>query len=303
MKPLIRQEVQSIIQQALLEDAASNDVTTRSVLRASTLIQAQVIAKAPGILAGGSLALWVFQTVDPSLRCQLRCTEGASVSNGRIILTLRGRARSIFAAERSALNFLSHLSGIATLTRQYVTQVRAVNRAVQILDTRKTLPGLRALEKYAACVGGAKAHRAKLSDAILIKTNHLLTLQKILRNQPQTIQAAITRAQRRYPHLSVTVEAVDLGDVRAALEAKPGVILLDNMSAKCIRQAVRLRDQKTRRSKPKRRVLLEVSGGVSLENIHSLARTGIDRISIGRLTHSAPALDMSLRVIPATVHH
>ena len=232
------------------------------------------------------------------MRCRPRVASGAAVSPGQTLLTVEGRARAVFAAERTALNCLMHLSGIATLTRAYVDRVRGTRAA--ILDTRKTLPGLRALQKYAVRAGGGHSHRADLSQAVLIKTNHLRALRggKFgVRNAEfgTTIQEAITRAKRLHPRRFVEIEVANMREFTAALRARPDAMLLDNWSLRNIKRAVRLRDAAFRT--PHSALPLEVSGGVTLDNVRAIARTGVDRLSIGRLTHSAPSLDCSLQVM------
>jgi nicotinate-nucleotide pyrophosphorylase (carboxylating) len=285
MPPLSTQAVLPLIRQALREDAARRDITSRTVLPPQARIRARIIANSLGTAAGITPAALSFTTLDRSLRCHARVRSGERLTPGQTVLTIEGRARSIFAAERTALNFLMHLSGIATLTRKYVERVRG-SRAV-ILDTRKTIPGLRALEKEAVRAGGGVNHRADLAQAILIKTNHL-------RAKKAVMQSVIRDARRVRPRRFVEVEVASLTEFNAALRAGPDAILLDNWSLRNIRKAVALRAALSfaRRPSP----LLEASGGVTMENVRAIARTGIDRISIGRLTHSAPALDLSLEV-------
>ena len=299
---LSRTAIDSLIQRALSEDAASRDATSRAVIPATTRIRARLLAKAPGVLAGGPLAAQVFRVVDPSLHCKLRARDGATLIRGQTIVTVEGRARSIFAAERTALNLLGHLSGIATLTRRYVEAVRG-SRA-QVFDTRKTLPGLRLLEKYAVQLGGGQNHRANLADAVLIKTNHL----RAIRNQQSAISTglatAVEKARKRTRRKFVEVEVTNLRELKAALAARPDAILLDNWRVTDIRKAVKLRNALPRPAGRNRRgghasrfTKLEVSGGVTLANVRAIAKTGADRISVGRLTHSAPSLDVSLKVL------
>ena len=261
------------------------DATSRAVLPRSLAVKAVILAKAPGILAGGQVATWTFQALDRSLRCRVLLADGAKLQAGGTILEVRGAAQSIFAAERVALNFLGHLSGIATLTNQYVRLARGTR--TQILDTRKTLPGLRALEKYAVVIGGGTSHRKRLDDAILIKTNHL----RALKGGSKIIQEALWCAKQFRPKHFVQIEVTGLPQLREALAMNPDAILLDNWPPSRLNAAVLLRD------KLKSRALLEVSGGVTLKNLRAIAKTGVERISIGRLTHSAPSLDVSLRVI------
>ena len=237
--------------------------------------------------------------LDPSLRCSLKLRDGAPVRRGQTILIVEGSARSIFAAERTALNFLGHLSGIATLTYEFVRRVRPLQ--TKILDTRKTLPGLRILEKYAVRIGGGHNHRMSLAEAILIKTNHLRAHSKTTGSgewrvaSGELVQQAVAKAKRLKPQRFIEVEVTNLRELRCALRAKPDGILLDNWRVTNIKKAVMQRhfwSLVTRHSS-----LLEVSGGVTLANVRAIAKTGVDRISIGRLTHSAPSLDLSLEVI------
>ena len=279
-----------LIRLALREDAAARDATSRAVLSPVTRTRARVIAKAPGILAGGQVAAWTFQAVDPRLRCVLKRRDGAALAKGQTILTIEGRARSIFAAERTALNFLGHLSGIATLTAAFVRRTRGTRAT--IFDTRKTLPGLRALEKHAVRAGGGHSHRNDLAQAVLIKTNHLLAYSAQRIAYRKAIQKIVRLARKKARGRMVEIEVRSFAEFLTALEARPHAILLDNWNLSSIRKAVLYAKRYTLNARP----LLEVSGGVTLANVRAIAKTGIDRISIGRLTHSAPSLDLSLEV-------
>jgi nicotinate-nucleotide pyrophosphorylase (carboxylating) len=290
---LDRRDVLPLIRRALAEDAARHDVTSRAVLPSSLRIRAGVIAQSPGIVAGGPVAAWTFHAIDPSVRCVLKRREGARVARGETIMSIEGRARSIFAAERVALNLIAHLSGVATLTRAFVDRVHGTR--ARIYDTRKTLPGLRALEKYAVRMGGGWNHRLDLRDAILIKTNHLRALSAQRHTQrARLIQEVVRLAHRQTSNGAfVAIEVTTRQELEAALQAAPDMILLDNWRLADLNQAVRIRNS----SQPmNRRSQLEVSGGVTLANVRAIARAGVDRISVGRLTHSAPSLDCSLRV-------
>ena len=298
MPALSRKAVQPLINAALREDRSRRDLTSQRVIPSGVRVRARIMAKSRGVAAGVQIAALTFAMVDSSLRCRLLVHSGAKLSPGKTILTVEGRARSIFAAERTALNILGHLSGIATLTRQYVARVRGTR--AQIFDTRKTLPALRALEKYAVRIGGGFNHRGDLSEAILIKTNHLKTLRarsspQSIVDSPQLIQKVITRAKRAKPRKFVEVEVTNLREFKAALKAKPDAILLDNWSVASIRKAVALRNYGLWTMDYG--LKLEVSGGVTLDNVRAIAKTGVDRISIGRLTHSAPSLNVSLQVL------
>lgn len=290
----LRRLVKSVILNALQEDLAGRDITTRSVIPAKQRIQARVLAKSSGVVAGTQMAWWVFEAMDPKMRCRVLRQDGQAVKRGQAILQLEGTAHAIFAAERTALNLLGHLSGIATLTHAFVERIRP--SSVTILDTRKTLPGLRALEKYAVKVGGGCNHRMGMDDAVLIKTNHLKVLRGPKGKDGHVIRDAVRKAQERQPGKLIEIEVSNLTELRAALEARPDVVMLDNWPLAQLKRAVRLRN--TISFAPHPPTLLEVSGGVTLKNIKQIARSGIDRISIGRLTHSAPALDVALHVLP-----
>lgn len=289
---LSKSSTRRLIRAALREDAATHDATSRAVIPANLRVRATIIAKSPGILAGAPVAAWTLLEHDPTLRCRLLLRDGSRLTRGTAILTVHGRARAILAAERTALNLLGHLSGIATLTRRFVERVRGTR--AQILDTRKTLPGLRALEKYAVRVGGGQNHRNDLAEAILIKTNHLRACGMRHAECGIDIQGAIIRARHVKPRRFVEVEVTNLQEFAVALQARPDAILLDNWLIPEMRKAVRLRHSAPRT--PHSALLLEVSGGVTLRNVRAIADTSVERISIGRLTHSAPWLDMALRI-------
>jgi len=265
-----------LVRVALAEDVGAGDLTTRRLFPRAVKANAVILAKQPAIIAGLPAARAVFHAVDQTVRFRAGVREGARVEQGTIVATLSGDGRAILAGERVALNFLQHLSGVATLTRRFVDAVRGT-RAV-ILDTRKTTPGLRLLEKYSTRMGGGRNHRMNLGDAVLIKDNHLALAGDLI--------TAVRRARRggRGP---VEVEADTLDDVRAALDAGADVILLDNMPVATIKEAVLLIGTRAK---------TEVSGGVHLHNVREIAATGVDAISIGALTHSAPAVDLSMEV-------
>ena len=297
-----------LIRAALCEDVGRGDVTSRSVIPARRRSQARVIAKAPGVVAGAAVAARVFHIVDRAIACRIQRRDGQAVRRGQTILRVSGPARSILTAERTALNLLGHLSGVASLTAQFVRRVRPY--PVKILDTRKTLPGLRALQKQAVRAGGGHNHRMGLDDAVLIKTNHLIVLRAATSDKRQVtseelISTAVSRARRARPRAWIEIEVRNVSELKAALRARPDAILLDNWRVGRLRTAVALRNSSpvTRSRRPRspyaahRTPLLEVSGGVTLENVRRIAAAGVDRISIGRLTHSAPALDVSLRMI------
>jgi len=274
--------IRTIVQQALAEDLGHGDITTDALFDGPVPARATVVSEEPHdlVLAGLSVALAVFAQVDPSLIGRASCADGDRVLPGASLLTLEGDGRSILKAERVALNFLQRLTGIATLTAQFCEAVK--DTPVRLLDTRKTTPGLRALEKWAVRLGGGHSHRFGLNDGVLIKDNHLALSER-------DVAAACRRARERAPHgFRIEVETSTIDQVRAALQGNADIILLDNMSPEMIRDAL---------ATIKGRALVEVSGGVTLANIREIASAGPDFISVGALTHSAPAANLSLDLI------
>jgi nicotinate-nucleotide pyrophosphorylase (carboxylating) len=268
------------VQPALAEDLASGDVTTGALFTAALKATATIVAHQPMTVAGVAVAREVFLTVDPALRITKSVTDGSVVKPDRQVLVVQGDVRSLLMAERVAVNFLQQLSGIATLTAQYCAAVRGY--PTRILDTRKTTPGLRTLEKWAVALGGGKNHRFSLGDGVLIKDNHLAAL----RSTGVDVAGACRLARAGAPHgLRIEVEAKTMQEVREALAGKADIILLDNMSPALVRQAVAL---------IKRRALVEVSGGMTLQTVAAMAEAGADFISVGALTHSAPAANLSM---------
>ncbi|MBX5449503.1 carboxylating nicotinate-nucleotide diphosphorylase [Thermogemmatispora sp.] len=273
-----------LIRQALIEDGAYRDLTTLCTVPAEAQAEAILLARREGVIAGLALSLVAFRLLDERVQCEARVQDGEAVVANQVLATLSGPARALLSAERVALNFLGHLSGIATLTARCVRAVAGTG--VRILDTRKTTPGLRALEKEAVRLGGGHNHRFGLSDGILIKDNHI--------KAAGGLAAAIAAVRRQVPHLlKIEVECETLEEVRAAVEAGADVILLDNMDLEQLRQAVAL----VRATAP--RVLLEASGGIGPdpERLAAVAATGVDFISLGALTHSAPSLDVALEFL------
>ena len=266
------------IRQALLEDVGSGDITTNSIVPADASMQGWIIAKQDGIIAGLDVAKAVYGIVDPKIEFNADVSEGARVDNRQTVATVSGAARSLLTGERTALNFLGRISGIATLTRQFVDAV-ADTQAV-ILDTRKTAPGLRMLDKLAVLRGGGKNHRVGLYDMMLVKDNHI--------DFAGSIEEAVRRARAIHSDIKLEVEARTLDDVRAALELEVSRILLDNMTVEMMAEAVSI---------TKGRAKLEASGNVNLENVRRIAETGVDFISIGALTHSSKTFDVSFDTI------
>jgi nicotinate-nucleotide pyrophosphorylase (carboxylating) len=264
------------IEEWLAEDVGEGDVTTRQVISADATCEAAILLKEAGVLCGLEVAEALFEELDPRVRFDRLAADGDQVEAGTRVALLSGPARPILTGERTALNFLGRLSGIATLTRRFVNAIDGTG--AEILDTRKTTPGLRALEKHAVECGGGRNHRFGLYDGILIKDNHLAVAG--------SIGDAVRRAARAGAPVQVEVE--DLEGLREALDAGADAILLDNMSPELLREAVAVNAG---------RASLEASGGVTLDTIRAIAETGVDSISIGALTHSARSLDVSLEVL------
>jgi nicotinate-nucleotide pyrophosphorylase (carboxylating) len=265
-----------IIELALAEDIHTGDITTESVVTSSCKGRARIIAKEPMVVAGLHVARQVFLTVDPSLKFTPLAQEGEQVAVGALMAELEGAAASLLTGERVALNFLQRLCGIATVTSHYVEAVKGTG--ARIVDTRKTTPGLRMLEKYAVRVGGGTNHRTGLYDGVLIKENHIAAAGGITE--------AVRRARQRIPHtIKVEVETETLDEVREAVSVGADIIMLDNMGISAMAEAVALIGG---------RALVEASGGMRLEQVRSVAETGVDIISVGALTHSARAMDISL---------
>jgi len=270
-------DLQAIVKRALDEDVGSGDATTDSIIPADANLQAKMIAKALGVIGGLAIAEISFQLLDNRVRFRRLVSDGGQVTPGEVLATIEGPARAILTGERTALNFVGRMSGIATLTRQFVDQVRGTK--ARILDTRKTAPGLRLVDKLAVEIGGGENHRIGLFDMILIKDNHI--------DFAGSITKAVRHAREANQSLNIEVEARTLDDVAECLAAKVEWIMLDNMPLDEMRQAVALA---TGRAK------LEASGNVSLANVRAIAETGVDYISVGALTHSPRAVDVSLVV-------
>ncbi|MGH9327034.1 MAG: carboxylating nicotinate-nucleotide diphosphorylase [Terriglobia bacterium] len=267
----------------LAEDLGAGDVTTEAIVHADEMAVGRLVAKCPLVLAGLEIFLEVFRLLDKNLVTKVRQKDGEWITPGESSVTLRARARALLSGERVALNLLQRLSGVATLTRKYVERVSGTD--VRIFDTRKTTPGLRALEKYAVTAGGGANHRAGLNDAILIKENHIHLAGGI---QPAIHAARAARHKARF----LEVEITTLDELREALEEFPDIILLDNMTPETVQEAVRIARARNDQ------IVLEASGGITLENVREYAEAGVNRISAGALTHSAPAVDLSLEIEP-----
>ena len=275
-------EIDSIVDLALTEDRVSEDVTSEALIAAELQGKASILAKAEGILAGSEVARRVFLKVDPSLEVEVLIEDGAGVKPGDIIATVSGRVISILKAERTALNFLQRLSGIASQTAQYVAKTREFMTVVT--DTRKTTPGIRLLEKYAVRTGGGQNHRFHLGDGILIKDNHLAALRAL----GMGLKDIVVKAKQNAPRgLKVEVEVSTVKEVQDAVEAEADIIMLDNMSLSEMSRAVSLIPSG---------IKSEASGGITLDNVDTVAATGVNLISVGALTHSSKALDISLEL-------
>ena len=270
--------VKTIIEKALSEDIGPGDVTSAATIPVGSTSTAEMLAKQDFVLAGLDVSLEVFHTLDAAVQFTRFAQDGDRIKSGKVIARLSGSTRVLLAGERVALNLLQHMSGIATLTSKYVEQIKGFK--AQVLDTRKTLPGLRQLEKYAVRMGGGVNHRFGLYDGVLIKDNHIKAAGGIT----NAIKSARKQARNLF---KIEVETKSLDDVREALAAKADIIMLDNMSPDMMREAVKLIND---------RVPVEASGNVTLETIRAVAETGVDFISSGTLTHSAPAVDISMKI-------
>lgn len=273
-------EIRNAVRAALAEDIGKGDATTLATVPVNLTARAVMRAREPLVAAGMDFAEIAFRELSPKIKIKRMARDGQRLSAGKTLLNISGPSRAILSAERVALNFVQRLSGVATLTAQFVDAIKGTK--ARILDTRKTTPGWRRFEKYAVACGGGKNHRIGLFDMILIKDNHLAALRN---EKPNAIAAAIARARKRFPKLKIEVEADTLKQAAQAVVAGADIILLDNMTTVQLRQAVRMaRD----------RAETEASGGVNLKNVHAIAQTGVDFVSVGALTHSARAVDVGL---------
>lgn len=277
---LSQTEIRRAVRAALAEDLGSGDVTTLATVPAAATARGVMRARQPLVLAGLAFAATAFRELAPRSQIEWFARDGQRMRAGALLLRVTGPARALLGAERVALNFVQRLSGIATLTARFVKAVKGTR--AQILDTRKTTPGWRRFEKYAVACGGGRNHRLGLYDLVLIKDNHLAALRGA---KPNPVAAAVVRAREKFPELKVEVEADTLQQVRQALDAGADIVLLDNMSPARLRRAVKLVAGRAR---------TEASGGVNLGNARAIAETGVDFISVGALTHSAPAADIGL---------
>jgi nicotinate-nucleotide pyrophosphorylase (carboxylating) len=276
--PLFKEELRSFIRSMLDEDVGRGDLTTLATIPADAILKAEMNARETMVIAGIDIAEKIIHTVDPAITVEIMAQDGVEVTAGNVIMRLDGNARNILTAERSALNLLQHLSGIATLTKTYVKEIE--HTECRLLDTRKTIPMYRKLAKYASKMGGAINHRMRLDDGMLIKDNHVASVG--------SVKAAVMAAKNYGSDAStigITVECDTLDQAIDAVYAGADRLLLDNMSNEMLSEAV---------TKYKGKVKLEASGGVTLQSIKSIAETGVDYISVGRITQSAPAVDIGL---------
>lgn len=273
--------MESLIESALEEDIGTGDLTSRYFVPEESRATGFIMAREPGVLSGGEIALEVLRKVDPNIEAGLLVTDGDRISEGAYIMKIEGPSRSILTAERTVLNFMQRMSGVASATRQYVDAVRG--SSAQILDTRKTIPGWRHLDKLAVTHGGGTNHRMGLYDRVMVKDNHLVAQGRL-----EELQQAIRALKADHPEVEVELEADSLDQVRSFLGLEDvDYILLDNMSLEEMRQAVELRGEGAT-------PLLEASGGVTLKTVASIAATGVDFISVGAITHSVKAMDLAL---------
>ncbi len=274
---IIDRNTKKLIKQALAEDIGPGDITTEATIPTDSTSTAEMLAKQDLVPAGLDVSRGVFHYLDPGIQFTPLAKDGDRIKTGTVLSRLAGNTRVLLAGERVALNFLQHLSGIATLTAKYVEMIKGLK--VEVLDTRKTLPGLRHLEKYAVRIGGGKNHRMGLFDMVLIKDNHIRAAGGITK--------AVEAAKKKAGQLKIEVETRSLEEAREALAAQADIIMLDNMPVEIMREAVKLIAG---------RALVEASGNVTLDTIRAIAETGVDFISTGSITHSAPAADISMKI-------
>ena len=277
--------IKNCVKNALCEDIGKEDITTNFLVSSKSMSRAHIIVKEEAIICGLSLVKAVFRLLDPDIKIKFFYNDGSSVKKNTKIATLKGKTRALLTGERVALNFLGYLSGISTYTNDFVKKTSSYK--TKILDTRKTTPGLRKLEKYAVKCGGGANHRFGLNDMALIKDNHRAVCHPAI-----SIKESIALIRKKTKKL-IEIEVDTLEQFKQALDAKPDMILLDNMITQQIKKAVEI----TKDLKTKKKPLLEASGGINLSNVTSVAKTGVDRISIGSLTHSPKAVDILMEVI------
>jgi nicotinate-nucleotide pyrophosphorylase (carboxylating) len=275
---MILEDIKPLIELALKEDIGKGDITSDNIIPKDKIIESEIIAKENGIICGLDIIKLVYSMIDSGLIFKKKAKDGEKIRIGQKIASIKGNARSVLRGERIVLNFLSALSGTATTTRKYVDKIKKYN--TKILDTRKTIPGFRVLQKYAVSVGGAKNHRMGLYDMVLIKDNHIETNGGIINS--------VLKIRKKIPkNVKIEVESENLKQVKEALDSGVDWIMLDNMSIENMKKAVKVIDGKTK---------IEASGGITLDNIEDIAKIGVDYISIGALTHSFTKIDFSMVV-------
>jgi nicotinate-nucleotide pyrophosphorylase (carboxylating) len=276
------ESVQKLIQIALEEDIQTGDATTLSLVPADGTLSAHILAKQDCIVAGGCVAASVFRALDDDITLSALIADGEAAKAGDLILTIEGSSRTVLTGERTALNFMQRMTGIATLTASFVACT--ARYGCMILDTRKTTPGLRAFEKYAVLCGGGTNHRVGLYDKVMIKDNHR---RLWVDGNGSDLGEAVQEARGQYPDLEIEIEVENIEELRSALTGNPEWVLLDNMSPELMKECVAVTAGRSK---------LEASGGITLLNVEAAARSGVDAISLGCLTHSAPSIDLSLEI-------
>lgn len=278
------EEIKDLVKAALREDIGSRDITTELLIPKNKTVRAVLLAKEPGVICGLGVAALVFKSQDEGIKFKSLVREGYSVKKGKVIARVYGKAKSILSAERVALNFLTHLSGISTQTRKFVERVKPYK--VKIMDTRKTTPGLRILQKYAVRIGGGYNHRLSLDEMVIVKDNHIKAIG-------DRLWVIGHKAKQEFYGTEMEIEVNNLREFKQALKIKPDIIMFDNMSIGEMKAAVKIRNNlspTTSHPSPK----LEASGGITLKNVRKIAACGVEMISIGELTHSVDSVDISL---------
>lgn len=279
----MQREINKVIDRAFKEDMSDKDLTTNILFDKNKVSEAYIMTREKSLICGVNIVKRIFRKLDPAMKITCYKYNGDLAKRNDKIITLKGKTRALLSGERTALNFLAYLSGISTLTHEYVEKIKPY--PVQILDTRKTTPGLRIIEKMAVRTGGGINHRFNLNEMVMIKDNHRITHE---REAP--IQEAIEKVRKR-THKQICVEVDNMIEFKHALEAEPDIILLDNMNCQRMRKAVKMRNDSGKLC------LLEASGGINLKTVKNIAKTGVDRISIGALTHSPPTIDFTMEFL------
>ena len=279
---ILTPEVNELIDRAIQEDLNIGDATTDALVPDDLQAKAIIHSKGSGVLSGAEVGAAVFRRIDPLLEVEIVLVDGSVVEKGSVILRISGSAATMLKAERTAVNFMQHLSGVATTTARYVEAVKGTG--AKIIDTRKTIPGMRSLEKYAVRCGGGRNHRQNLGDGVLVKDNHIAALKRTGMSLAEVVMKAHEHASHT---IKIEVEVTTVTEAEEALQAGAQLLLLDNMSNREMRNAVEIN---------KGRALLEASGGINLTTVKEVAATGVDLISVGALTHSAEALDISMDI-------